>query len=242
MYLDWLEKSKNAQYRRLFYYTSPDHLISNLSNKRIKISQFDRCNDIFELASFDLRDRRVRDRHRKWLEQCTKCTGLICLSEDWRNHLMWGHYAKSGTGVCLVFDVCKKNLKKVSYISEREQVSSDYEFPKPESDKNFFSACSKKSTQWGYEKEHRYFVDYSQNGVVFDSGKKFLNFSESFELVGFINGPNPELSVEEILSSGCGKLRYFQCRASFKEFRMVVQQNKKRWRVESGSNDEVNSK
>ena len=38
----------------LYYYTPPHHVLKNLTASHIKISNFSRCNDPFELAAFNM--------------------------------------------------------------------------------------------------------------------------------------------------------------------------------------------
>jgi hypothetical protein len=234
-YLDWLNQPTKLGFKKMFYFTSPEHICENLRNARIKISKFDKCNDVFELASFDLRDRGVRKRHREWVKKSSERVGLICFSEDWRNQLMWGHYTNRGTGVCLVIEVEKAKVKKVDYLGQRIAVPENFQFPNFGS-KGFRDACSKKSHFWRYEKEHRFFVDLQDvDHVEEDNGLKFLRLNRSIKnpsikIIGLINGPKPCISESDITKASREKLSYFQCRASFKDFRMVVQQSRKLWK------------
>ncbi|MCU9838926.1 DUF2971 domain-containing protein [Ruegeria sp. WL0004] len=215
----------------MFYFTSPNHLLENLTENQIKLSDFKKCNDVFELASFALKDKKMRENHRAWIEELSSELGLICFSQDWRNPLMWGHYSKSGEGVCLVLDVAVSQLQPVEYLLKRATSDASC-FPRS-GDPMFKKFCAQKSHHWRYEKEERLFVTLHSNKVIHqDNGKKFLKMGGEVQLVGFINGPRPELSADEIKSAFGGKrpLKHFQCRAAFRDFRMVVQQDTSLWK------------
>ncbi|WP_027244837.1 DUF2971 domain-containing protein [Leisingera daeponensis] len=225
--INWLQREATDR-RRLFYFTSPDHLLGNLRENKIKVSEFKKCNDVFELASVELKDKQTRADQQAWSEELSRELGLICFSQDWRNQLMWGHYSKSGKGVCLVVDVLVEELQRVKYLPRRK-TSNGVPFPSS-SDPAFRQFCSQKSHHWSYEKEERLFVDFRSKGVFSTKDGRFLQMGDEVQLVGFINGPQPEFSAKEIQKAYGRSLEHFQCRAAFRDFRMVVQQNKKLWK------------
>lgn len=93
---------------------------------------------------------------RLWAERI----GVLCLSEDYTNLLMWAHYADSHRGICVGFDpshsfFCRRlspdddlrQLRKLRYSKDRphvELVSADS-----------FSDFLTKSIEWSYEREWR---------------------------------------------------------------------------------------
>ncbi len=214
----------------------PGHLIDNLENGRIKISDFRNCNDIFELASFSMRNPRVRKDHRIWKESICKEIGLICLSESWRHPLMWAHYAKSGSGACLVLKIRRDLVKEVRYISKRRARGEDFFFPPIDDLHGIKEICSEKFSAWSYESEWRMFCDLSSNDVATSDGIHYWTFSENCQLIGVINGPRPCIGRGQILTAIRGRganeaaVNYFQTRAAFHEFEVVSQQNQKYWK------------
>jgi|TARA_B110000908_G_scaffold116008_1_gene136074 hypothetical protein len=55
---DWTKTApKGRSY--LYYFTGGAHALSNVENQRVKISRFDKCNDIFELASVSMKSSEV---------------------------------------------------------------------------------------------------------------------------------------------------------------------------------------
>lgn len=77
--------------------------------------------------------------------------GVCCFSEDPINELMWSHYAKSHSGVCLEFDFShtpslRDKLWPVRYASAMPVLDSFDELP---------DALLTKNVQWSYEREWR---------------------------------------------------------------------------------------
>ena len=215
----------------LYYFTSGKHALSNVEKRQVKISRFDKCNDIFELASFSMESREVRTRHEAWLEKANNSFGLICLSRRWRKALMWAHYGDTGRGACLVFSIPKAHFTHVEYIPKRLPSKDDFQFPEPRMDFEFFKFSSKKFSAWRYESEARHFCNLNDNQNIIDDGElKFLKFSHDFELVGIINGPKPSISQVEFLDAFKKPLEFFQCRAAFTGFHLTSQRQKELWK------------
>jgi hypothetical protein len=226
--LDWLHPKKMG-HSILFYFMPEKHVTSNLNNGRIKVSQFSECNDVFELSSFPMKSKESREKHKKWINEVGQTLGLICLSESWRNPLMWAHYANNGKGVCLVLSV--KDSQKVKYITKRCQGRDPFNFPKMTGGKDFYEFCSTKFSAWKYEKEHRVFCEINQSADSRTNGSQFKKFDESFQLLGVINGPRPVLSKKQICEAARKNIDYFQVRPAFRDFRMVIQNNKSLWKI-----------
>lgn len=88
----------------------------------------------------------------------TEKMGISSLSEDSRNLLMWGHYAKQHKGIVLQFEIAKDpvtmlNAIKVDYSDEYPIVNFAQDLS-GQLGKSMF----RKATGWNYEKEWRLFV------------------------------------------------------------------------------------
>jgi len=229
--LDWL-KNQNDNFDTLFYFMPPEHVISNLENNRVKVSEFSKCNDIFELSSFSMRSRNSRKLHKKWTEKVGEYFGLICLTTSWRNPLMWAHYAKNGAGVCLVFSVKKSDFVLVDYIDKRKERTQPFSFPTPKKDgKAFYQFCATKFSAWKYEKECRMFCRYKNKSIIKENNFSFKKFDRNFKLIGIINGPRPQLGMNELLKAADKKINYLQSRPAIRSFRVVGQHNKALWKL-----------
>jgi hypothetical protein len=89
-------------------------------------------------------------------EDWVKELGVLCLSEDHKNILMWSHYGRNHSGVCLGFNseyLPFSRSKPVIYNESRPQVSIE---PSGVDDIELIKATLlTKSPHWAYEKEWR---------------------------------------------------------------------------------------
>ncbi|OWQ98252.1 DUF2971 domain-containing protein [Sphingopyxis witflariensis] len=97
-------------------------------------------------------EKALRDQWPQWLRD----SAATCFSEVPDHPLMWGHYADSHKGVCLIFDEIANDKIQwfgfpVEYKEERPRVNLT-KFNNPEI---MMSALFHKSAHWSYEREHR---------------------------------------------------------------------------------------
>lgn len=89
---------------------------------------------------------------REWLGEI----GILCLTENPKNLLMWAHYGSNHKGVCLGFDTGERPFstsKPLTYTDERPQIPfSSYKNMEPEDASKIFLH---KSKEWDYESEWR---------------------------------------------------------------------------------------
>ena len=97
-----------------------------------------------------------------------KRIGVICLTKEEDNYLMWSHYANSHTGFCIGFDdeiisnlttdemVCRGG---VAY----KLVPPTVNFYKSGYDEIIFALLMNKEESWSYEKEFR--IAYKEKGI-----------------------------------------------------------------------------
>jgi hypothetical protein len=86
-------------------FTAATYAISNLQNKRLKLSTPDDLNDPFDLYAVDTTDPAVAQAMEALAGHLKKTAGMLCFSRNWDNLLLWSHYGDSHTGVCLGFDI-----------------------------------------------------------------------------------------------------------------------------------------
>lgn len=137
-----------------YHFLKTKDAIDDLINKRIKVSTLDSLNDPFELKPYLAF--KARGRYNQVREEINKKCGLLCFSEDWRESLLWGHYADKHRGIALGFEI-NENIKKVEYVLEREKI----ELTKDEAnnEKLFLDKLAyKKYKNWEYEKEYRMWI------------------------------------------------------------------------------------
>jgi hypothetical protein len=90
---------------RVFHFLPEDFALQDIEQRRVKVATFKDLNDPFELFSVNLADPILRAAFQEAKEQFAQHSGLVCFSRDWRNPVLWSHYAGRHTGFCLGFDI-----------------------------------------------------------------------------------------------------------------------------------------
>ncbi|CCN72688.1 DUF2971 domain-containing protein [Vibrio nigripulchritudo] len=212
---------------RVYYFTSAEYGLQNIEYSRLKVSDFNNVNDPFELLGIELSDKSVRSALKREKSQISKSTGFICFSEDWQNPVQWGHYAENHKGICLGFDVSDENLKKIKYVKKRLNTSNFYANDKKE------KLLTTKFSHWSYEKEHRIIVDLSSR-TPDDRGLFFEPFSQHMKLREVIIGCESSVTqsaVRDLCENKDKKIKIFNARAAFRDFKIVWDRSKKSTRA-----------
>ena len=151
----------------LFYhFICAEHAKDDIKKGRLKISQLDKTNDLFDLELIAYENEREERYLRTGLDTIKKDFGCICLSEDCSNPSMWDRYADKYRGICLGFDIDRELLIKVQYENNRKNIR---EFPythkylqqlnRDNFDENhqreMLTILRSKSRIWEHEKEWR---------------------------------------------------------------------------------------
>lgn len=153
----------------------------------IKVSRIKTVNDLFELQPYLRLDKDKRKQFRKIRTEVANTYGMVCFSTNWKEPIMWGHYADSNKGIVLGFEVVSKRftIKKVNYPSKRKRVSLD---PQTITPSEYIEAVGFiKYEGWSYEKEHRFFVKLDD--CIYIEGNYFLKFGNDLILKRIIIGP-----------------------------------------------------
>ena len=93
----------------LYHFLPTKWALKAIRDRRLKATDPDNTNDLFEF--FTRQWQTVDDRENaqwvRWREAQVDdlSTRILCFSKTYTNPLLWGHYAKKGTGICLSFDV-----------------------------------------------------------------------------------------------------------------------------------------
>jgi Protein of unknown function (DUF2971) len=144
----------------------------------------------------------------KILEESIKFdnVGVLCLSQEPDNILLWSHYADNHCGVCLKFDI----LQDLDFFSTPLKVIYDDIYPVYNHMTQELEIIKKmiqtKFKLWKYEKEIR----------IFKMEKKLYNFNKS-ALTEIIFGCNtPQLEIDRIknlaIANGYGHLKYHKAK------------------------------
>lgn len=212
----------SQKHRRVYHLTTAEHGISDIALARLKIARFNDLNDPFELLSHSFKFGWVRALVSELKEDLSKKMGLLSFCEDWVEPLMWSHYASRHRGMCLGFDVYRKDLRPMGYVDSRQVLAAP---PTSELEKEQFREqfLDTKYGGWRYEREHRILVPLA--GAHREGSLYFFAFSKNLRLAEVILGPACELDlnqVRELVRKRHGKrVDVFKSRLEFKGFHVV---------------------
>ena len=111
--------------KRVYYLTGCMPAIACIALSRLKVSRFNDLNDPFELMAVNVGDKAIRRAFKAARDKLSEERGMICFTEDWKNPLMWGHYAEKHAGIALGFDVPSGMLTKVAYAKKLFDLNLD---------------------------------------------------------------------------------------------------------------------
>lgn len=201
---------KNGRIKRVYKYRSAEHGISNLTEKRLKVSTTADLNDPFDLCPLDTTNPDIERATRAICQHFNDKRGILCFSRNWDNLLLWSHYAASHTGVCLGFEVFEDgstgNLDTdVLYQPSPLKISC------PE-DVDFDLAnrmLRTKYESWSYEQEVRMFVGLEDppdaNGIHWISFDAHLVLKEV--IVGARCSPADNQAIKAAVESYGGNVK-----------------------------------
>lgn len=212
---------------RVYHLTSADHAISNIALSRMKVSRFSDLNDPFELLALNVREASTRKVVRSFKDTYDTHTGLLCFSADWKQPVLWSHYAAKHHGVCLGFDVPRGDLQKVSYKADRvlAQLGDDPDPRRIDQKLQDLLLCTK-SKGWEYEEESRRFVPLSD--ALQEGRLHFMPLGPSLQLTEVVLGALCQLdvrSVRELVTSKYPNAVTYRSRLAIKSFNVVPEES-----------------
>jgi len=183
--------------KRIYKFTSAEHTISSMKNKRLKASTICDLNDPFDLNPVDVTDPAIRAAVEKCFEHFWKTRAILCFSRNWDNLLMWSHYGKSHGGVCLGFDVAESE-PGADYDTDVHYQPNVLQIRCPgDVNLNLVERMLRtKHDSWSYEQEVRMFVGL--NDPPDANGRNWIEFGSQLVLKEVIIGVNcpPAASME----------------------------------------------
>lgn len=211
---------------RLYYMTSLETAVNHiLPEKRMRLSQFARLNDPFELMSFNQGGAEERHIFKMLRDHWEKSLGVICFGKHWASPVMWAHYAQSHAGVCLGFDVPDDKPKKVVYEQERVKWAVDLTKPIRGVDVDLLErVVTTKYAQWAYEEEWRLFAKLQEPDPR--NGEYYLDFGADLTLREIIVGARCLSSVgsfKRLVGKVEKSVEIIKARPAFETFTMVRQ-------------------
>ena len=210
--------------RRLYRYWDADGGMLTLRNQRVRVSRILELNDPFEFLSPNLRDRDDRKALRNLKRELNKKMGILCFSDNWKNPVMWAHYAGRYKGVCLGFDVAESIasgpglMGKVKYVEERSPWPTEREF------QHVSELLFTKFNHWNYEREWR--VVIALDDCEKYDGHYFMHFSDDLALKEVYTGASSGISRRMVTAAigGLSGVYISKTRAAFQTFEIVKNQ------------------
>jgi hypothetical protein len=147
-------------HKRVYKFISARYAISNLQNKRLKLSTIEDLNDPFDLCPVDTSDPAFAEAVNDLAADFKHRWAILCFSRNWDNLLMWSHYGDSHRGVCLGFDI-PQGESGVNYDTDVLYQPNVLPAPRRREDLNldFMGRLHRtKHESWSYEQEVRMYV------------------------------------------------------------------------------------
>lgn len=175
--------------------SNPEFSAKMINNKELWFARLSELNDPFE-GDFAFEDEMMASRIKAPERQTESCTleyrsnvisnfrekerrkiGVLSLTPNWNDIVMWSHYANYHYGICvgISFPEFKTDAFEIpeNIVSERDK----YIFPvkysnnpmiisETASKKSFSKICLRKSMQWKYEQENRIMVELSKQHMA----------------------------------------------------------------------------
>ncbi|MBP2572418.1 hypothetical protein J2767_003596 [Agrobacterium tumefaciens] len=182
---------------RLYYFTSQPHGIEAIKNTRLKVSRFSQLNDTSELR-INVTNKTDKRAQQEQFEAFDRQGGILCMTANWSDTRMWGHYADNHKGMALIFDADPEYWFPILYISDRLRAEA---FGKNRyrdlTARDHFAIGMTKSDKWQYENEARRYLPLDDCEHVDE-----LHFS-SFELakvsfVGALLGARANIGADDL--------------------------------------------
>lgn len=207
---------------RVYYFTAEEFALSNIVNKRIKISLLDDLNDPYEFLGVDLSDKEFRRAFKAGREEAARTAGVICFSKSWKDPLMWAHYGNKHKGICLGFDVSDEHIEEIEYIPELMQPDIDMRKEFGGLEESYFRKLFNfKYEGWEYEKEIRVLVPLEERHP---SGFYFTDFQGNMSLKEVILGPRCTATIDDVKNHLYGfseKITVFNSRIAFTKYEVI---------------------
>lgn len=113
----------------------------------------------------------IIEMYKGWL----KYIGICCFTKGKENMLLWSHYADSHRGVCLGFDYDLMK-KKFPQFDEVDYNDEPFYFDMKNPSESVTKTALRKSSDWKYEDEIRFFMERSKNIDFFQEALVEVNF------------------------------------------------------------------
>jgi hypothetical protein len=208
---------------RVYYFAPAQFALDNLHKRRLKVSRLEDLNDPFELLAAEVMTKDRRAAVEAWSLHMSRTSRLLCFSTDWRNPVMWSHYADKHRGLCLGFDVPPHLLLEVSYEPKRLEKHVEKGLNLESLDEELArELLTTKFQDWRYESEVRILL--KPEDTYNELGNDFYAFSSQLQLQEVMIGPRRQVSPEEVkraLQSEDSTVVITQTRLAWSDFKVL---------------------
>ncbi len=216
---------------RVYKFYSARWGLDALYRRRLKVTTAQDINDPFEFLAV-ASNRKGRRTAKEIRDHLFSETGLISFCLNWRQPLLWSHYAENHSGLSLGFDIDEKIAFTVRYEDQRVIMPALAAKVYVAGQRLRFWEAIKvvKYASWSYEEEVRAFP--ALNSSAYENGLYFRHFYYIGRLREVILGYK-YLSLENIdLQKKLEKdnIEIKTARLAFKDFLVVEQKNKRFWK------------
>ncbi|WP_019834444.1 DUF2971 domain-containing protein [Sphingomonas sp. PR090111-T3T-6A] len=216
---------------RVYHFLNREYGLRGIADRRLKIATIGGLNDPFEMIAAASPHPAERAALLRSKEELSRQRGMLCFSRNWRNPVMWGHYAEKHQGLCLGFDVPDSYLERVRYQQRRLKIDTAVVDRGGQAALDFVLALmNTKFSHWRYENEMRLFVSLDQPDP---SGLYFAEFSDHLLLREVIVGHGSTISraeLAETLGERAANVAVKKARLAFRSFAVVTQRRADMWR------------
>jgi hypothetical protein len=207
----------------VYQLTSNKHALSNLKNKRIKISKIEELNDPFELLGAQLGGKRLRASFKEMRQNIAKKRGILCFSKYFHNPVLWGHYGDKHYGIGLGFEVPESELQEVNYVPSRKLVNFNPSDGKTTlNEESMLQLLCQKFEDWCYESEYRGWANLDEKDN--ETELYFSNFSKNLRLRKIIIGPRNSAKpkdIKDLIGASIRGVKIIKSRLAFKSYSVV---------------------
>jgi hypothetical protein len=227
---DWLSAAVRSINNMIAYhFLHEKYALDAIENQYLKLSLIDDLNDPFELLAADLPDKETREEALKFKKHMVIRVGILCFSRNWKNPLLWSHYADKHKGVALEFKIKDDIALPVNYRQNRFPINlKEIKFGRHVTRAETEGLWATKFSSWKYEEEIR--IICTKDECLKKGDLYFKSFDDEISLLGIVLGPLSKLTlnaIREKLPQG-KELGIIKSRLAFRSFNIVAQRDFKK--------------
>lgn len=187
----------------LYKYIPLEHAATIIRDGHIRMSDGKNFNDPFELLLVDKKEQNSR---------LIEGVRILCLTNSFRNKLMWSHYADEHRGICLAVSIPNELTFPICYTKTRLRTSTNIlallSGNKKGGKRNIYKSFDNlsyeqkaaliKGKNWAYEKEYRITCTTGQGDYLAEDGQFYFPVKVVRVYLGCRFDRNPQEKKEEL--------------------------------------------